>query len=686
MEVKMNGKKIFCGKRLMLCSKSKVWLIFIMLFILWGVTNSEGGEMIRVKDLNQKDHGTCEVTEDFSHIPNEKAPDLPQAPGWPQTTGGACGLCPMKGTTFSDLDHDGNLEIIAVSTDGTVYVWDYLGNLRPGWPQTVIGIPQFAPAIGDINGDGLLEIALTTWQTWGRVYVFDRDGNVLPGWPVSFNDHEIVETPALSDLDGDGKLEIIVGERDYPMGYLHVLRYDGTEFPGNWPFELDGVPGAGASVGDIDNDGQKEIIYLSVYSVYAFESDGTLMPGWPYTQPGCEFSYSGPALADFEGDGYLEIVCSCCLDWDGVVGGYFFVLDYQGNPLPGWPRPASWWTYCPPSVGDVNQDGNLEIAVGDGGWVLHLFDIYGNYLPGFPLDRDAAVEGPISIADLEEDSTMELIFDSNVILGPDTSGFLWAVYSNGDSVPDWPLRTYSATYMNGSTVGDVNDDGILEVSTISCDPIWQLVVNVNLWNLPKSYRKTSIEWGTYHFDNERTGLYRRRSPNLPPQSFSLISPDSGRVVLPNPTYVWHKSTNPDTIGGSVSYTLKYSLSPIFWGYEQIDGLTDTFYTLSEDLASDTIYYWRVKADDGAPNGITWADQGFFRFRVQTYIYGDTDGDGVVDLLDVAYLMNYLFKEDEPPVPLEAGDPNNDCVVNSADVVYLINYLFKYGPDPLQGCA
>jgi len=660
-------------------------LVLVLFFLWWGMANSETGERIRMSDVSQKDFGRCEVIEASIQIPQGKAPDLPQAPGWPKSTWCSAGYCPMKGAAFADLDQDGNLEIIAASTNGKVYVWDYLGNLRPGWPQTVIGLPQAGVAVGDVDGDGWLEVAVGTCQGRGRVYVFNRDGNTLAGWPVSLNDNEISEPPTLSDLNGDGKLEVIVGERVYPSGFLHVLRYDGTEFPGHWPFELDRVPAAAAAVGDIDDDGEKEIVFCSYWSIYALESDGALMPGWPYTPVDCHFSYNPPALADFEEDGYLEIVCSCHWDSSG-----FFVLDYQGNLLPGWPRPTpDEWTYCPPSVGDVDHDGDLEIAVGNAGffapqYVLHLFDIYGHYLPGFPLLLLSGAEGPVSVADIEGDSTMELIFDSNMTVGD--VGYLRGTYSNGDSLPNWPLRPLGVTYMNGSTVGDVNNDGILEVSTISCVPYNNPTVEVNLWNLPKSYGKTSIEWGTYHFDNERTGLYRRKSPNQPPRPFGLISPDSGASVSRRPTFVWHASTNPDTIGGSVTYTLKYSLSSIFWGYEQTDSLTDTSYTLSNSLIPDTIYYWRVKADDGAPGGVTWADQGFWWFKIEAYVYGDADGDGMVDLPDVAFLMNYLFKEGEPPVPLASGDPNNDCVVNSADVVYLVNYIFKGGPEPSQGCA
>jgi hypothetical protein len=63
----------------------------------------------------------------------------------------------------------------------------------------------------------------------------------------------------------------------------------------------------------------------------------------------------------------------------------------------------------------------------------------------------------------------------------------------------------------------------------------------------------------------------------------------------------------------------------------------------------------------------------------SYIHrGDANGDGVIDISDVVYLLNYLFAHGPAPVPLEAGDCNCDGVV---DVVYLLNYLFAHGPAP-----
>jgi hypothetical protein len=63
--------------------------------------------------------------------------------------------------------------------------------------------------------------------------------------------------------------------------------------------------------------------------------------------------------------------------------------------------------------------------------------------------------------------------------------------------------------------------------------------------------------------------------------------------------------------------------------------------------------------------------------------GDANGDGVIDISDVVYLLNYLFVNGPAPVPLAAGDANCDGVVDASDLVYLLNYLFVNGPSP--GC-
>jgi hypothetical protein len=61
--------------------------------------------------------------------------------------------------------------------------------------------------------------------------------------------------------------------------------------------------------------------------------------------------------------------------------------------------------------------------------------------------------------------------------------------------------------------------------------------------------------------------------------------------------------------------------------------------------------------------------------------GDVNENDLIDVGDVVYLINYLFRAGDMPIPLESGDCNCDGGCDVGDVVYLINYLFKQGLPP-----
>jgi hypothetical protein len=70
--------------------------------------------------------------------------------------------------------------------------------------------------------------------------------------------------------------------------------------------------------------------------------------------------------------------------------------------------------------------------------------------------------------------------------------------------------------------------------------------------------------------------------------------------------------------------------------------------------------------------------------IYDFICGDCNRDGVIDMTDVVYLLNYLFLGGPAPVPyLEAGDATCNGIVDVSDIVFLLNYLFVQGPSP--GC-
>jgi hypothetical protein len=66
--------------------------------------------------------------------------------------------------------------------------------------------------------------------------------------------------------------------------------------------------------------------------------------------------------------------------------------------------------------------------------------------------------------------------------------------------------------------------------------------------------------------------------------------------------------------------------------------------------------------------------------------GDCNGDDIINVGDVVYLITYLYRGGSPPEPLCVGDVNNDDIVNVGDVVYLITYLYRGGPPPDPDCC
>jgi len=168
--------------------------------------------------------------------------------------------------------------------------------------------------------------------------------------------------------------------------------------------------------------------------------------------------------------------------------------------------------------------------------------------------------------------------------------------------------------------------------------------------------------------------------------------------------------------------------PNAWGNMGIDLLTKPFYGASVGILSGTRVVWVSKGGgelmayefnryliDG-PSGpekvgnalydseffcnqnYTWnhyseywnmfgynlyGDPSLVREGIVPFICGDANGDGVIDIGDVVYVINYLFRDGLAPDPFEAGNVNGDGAVDIGDVVYLINYLFRDGDPP--GC-
>ena len=77
--------------------------------------------------------------------------------------------------------------------------------------------------------------------------------------------------------------------------------------------------------------------------------------------------------------------------------------------------------------------------------------------------------------------------------------------------------------------------------------------------------------------------------------------------------------------------------------------------------------------------------GFLQDSGPSYICGDANSDGNVNISDAVYLIQYIFAGGPAPNPLTSGDANCDGMVNISDAVYLIVYIFGGGPAPCAAC-
>jgi hypothetical protein len=192
-----------------------------------------------------------------------------------------------------------------------------------------------------------------------------------------------------------------------------------------------------------------------------------------------------------------------------------------------------------------------------------------------------------------------------------------------------------------------------------------------------------LQSGTYQFPIYATDTTGRvdsvivqveviEAGNQPPVLASL--PDSTEPAVGD-TFILHVyATDPD----GPSITLSLAGQP--WNSSLVDSGTGggTFTFAPDSIQADSTYRVSFIATDGS-----LADTQQVVMRVVSFIPGDVNADGSVNVGDVVALVDYLYRNGSPPQPWAAGDTNCDGQVNVGDVVYLVEYLYRGGPPP--GC-
>ncbi len=352
----------------------------------------------------------------------------------------------------ADIDNDGAMEIVVGSPNYT-YALDTLGNIEWEFPLPNPGSVQnclTSQALGDVNGDGKLEVL--TCDTYGyTLYCLGPDsGNVL--WQFTPNPaaYIIIATPTIVDLDLDDDLEILIGTID---------------------------SGGGGRMFCLDHLGNE---------VWMYETPGSGIGGW---------QLGSACVGDVNGDDTLEIISTS--NYWGI-----FCLDHNGGEL--WRNQYSMHAATYPAMADLDNNGSVEVVVGLGSTMFAFDALTGDTVWDFTVASGYYLVSSPGIGDLNGDSLLEVVFAELKQGAPnDSTRPMWVLDCNGDSIWSYVI----GTAFTDPTIGDADHDGFMD---FYFGPSYN---GFRCWNFESDtlFEVGRIEWPTLQHDIHRTGFYERDS-------------------------------------------------------------------------------------------------------------------------------------------------------------------------------
>lgn len=281
---------------------------------------------------------------------------------------------------LADLTNDGAHEVVFLEktkhsdpSHATLYAFAGDGSILPGFPYddpSTLGSTS-SPAVADFDGDGLKEIVAITEN---KIHVVRADGTDAPGWPKSLPEissasaeiRDFLSSPAIGDVTGDGALDIAFGWREG-----NVYLYDGASgalHPGFPAHVIDGDGEFDAFLrspilGNLDADPLPEIIVATGDNrLVAVNADGSVLSGFPLELPGVV--YGSAAVCDADGDGFVNLV----VQTDAPVLSVFDFVDVPWVPSENpWQmfrhNVAKTGSYFTPTVVDVSETNDAAPAV-----------------------------------------------------------------------------------------------------------------------------------------------------------------------------------------------------------------------------------------------------------------------------------------------------------------------------------
>jgi len=490
-----------------------------------------------------------------------------------------------------------------------------------------------------------------------------------------------------ADLDEDGDMDLAVANND--SGNVSILKNNGNgTYQGAVNYLVGDHPHS-VFCADFNGDNALDLAVANAgsnnVSIVSNNGNGTFQNAVNYGVG------SGPRsvfCSDLDGDCDLDLAVA---NWEDTIS----ILKNDGNGI--FSNAVNYWTgdgsrsvFC----GDLDGDNDLDLAVAN--WNSDSVSILKNNGDGTFQSAvnygngTGSAPSAIFCADLNGDNDLDLAVanynnQSVSILMNNGDGTFQTAVSYGVGI--YPLSVFCAD-LDGDTDVDmaVANENSHNISILenNGNGIFQTAVYYLTGAYPFSVfcadldMDNDMDLAVANFGSDSISILKNLTQvpgNSLPYPFPLILPADAETTSSIVEFDW-AATQDVNLSDQIRYDLYVSTVANFdpdstMVYDSLicSKLTDTMHV--------DRYYWKVKAYDnwGAE---TWSNQ---TWHFAYFIRGDVNMDEIIDVGDVVYLINYLFKSGTAPNPLAVGDTNCDKVVDIGDVVFIINYLFKGGPPP-----
>ena len=301
---------------------------------------------------------------------------------------------------LGDVNGDGRLDVVVTNTASSsvsVLLGLASGGLAPAATYMLdqAGNTPTALALGDVNGDGRIDIALTCGSIGSNVSVLLGQAGGWFGGPIAH--YPILASGpyglALGDVNGDGRLDAVTANSNTDDVSVLLGQSNGTlasvgSYTAGRLCNLNDV-----ALGDVNADGQLDIIAANSYhgnvGIFFGQSGGLFAPVTDYSSGARSTPYS-LALGDMNGDGRLDIVLS-------DYGRAMAILLGQGSrrfaPVITFPTPGVEGLNSV-ALGDVNGDGKLDMVTAN--FLTHRVGVFLSTTTPLATARPAAADITLS--------------------------------------------------------------------------------------------------------------------------------------------------------------------------------------------------------------------------------------------------------------------------------------------------